>query len=100
MATFHAAAMRVDLRLGAVHSLKEKRHVVKSVTGRLQRTYLVAVAEVDHNDLWQRATLAVAAVANSVGQVERILHRVERDLRGDERIEVLGTATAFLEEPE
>jgi len=99
VAIFHAAAMRVDLRLESVHSLKEKRHIVKSVTGRLQRTYQVAVAEVDHHDLWQRSTLAVAAVANSAGQVDRILHQVERDLRGDSRIEVLATSISFLEEP-
>jgi uncharacterized protein len=92
--------MRVDLRLEAVHSLKEKRHIVKSITARLQRTYQVAAAEVDHHDLWQRSTLAVAAVANSAGHVERILHRVERDLRSDIRIEVLLTSTSFLEEPQ
>lgn len=100
MAIFHAAAMRVDLRLADVHSLKEKRHVVKTVSARLLRTYQVAVAEVDHQDLWQRSTLAVAAVANSAGHVERILHRVERDLRNDDRIEVLDTSISFLEEPE
>jgi uncharacterized protein YlxP (DUF503 family) len=99
MAIFHAAAMRVDLRLEAVHSLKEKRHIVKSIISRLQRTYQVAAAEVGHQDLWQRSTVAVAAVANSAGQVERILHRVERDLRGDDRIEVLATSISFLEEP-
>jgi uncharacterized protein len=99
VATFHAAAMRVDLRLDAVHSLKEKRHIVKTISSRLRRTYQVAVAEVDHHDLWQRSTMAVAVVANSAGHVERILHSVERDLRSDDRIEVLATSISFLEEP-
>ena len=50
-----AAVLRLDLRIRDVHSLKEKRHVIKGVTGHLTRTYGVAVSEVDHQDLWNRA---------------------------------------------
>ena len=45
----------------AAHSLKQKRHVVKSLTAAVRSKFNVSVAEVDHHDLWQRTTLAVAA---------------------------------------
>ena len=59
----HAAALRLDLRIRDARSLKEKRQVIKSVSAHVGRTFGVAVAEVDHQDLWNRATLGVAAVA-------------------------------------
>ena len=55
------ALQRFDLRIRESHSLKQKRHVVKAPRGAppaLQRGRL----EVDHQELWQRATIAVAAV--------------------------------------
>jgi len=99
MAVVHAGVLRVDLRIPAMQSLKEKRHVIKTLTTRLTKNFLVAVAEVDHQDQWQRATIAIAAVAASAGHLDRILHTVTRDLDHDDRIEVLATSTAYLEEP-
>src|SRR2546421_620051 len=57
-----AAVCRFDLRIRAVRSLKEKRHVVKSLTGSLRARFNVSVAEVDHHDLWQRAAIGVSVV--------------------------------------
>jgi uncharacterized protein YlxP (DUF503 family) len=96
----HVAAMRVDLRVLDAHSLKDKRRVMKSLTAQVAKAQVVAVAEVDHQDLWQRATLGIAAVSAQPGQVDRILHSVERDLRGRADVEVLGVAVSHLEEPE
>ena len=55
------ALQRFDLRIPGCGSLKQKRHVVKSLTGAIRSTFNVSVAEVDHHDLWQRTTIAVAA---------------------------------------
>ena len=44
-----------ELRLDDAHSLKDKRHYVKSLKDRLRAKFNVAVAEIDHQDLWQRA---------------------------------------------
>lgn len=96
----HVASMRIELRIPGVRSLKAKRAVVKSITDRIGRSRPVAVAEVDHLDLWQRATLGVAVVSSSAGQVDRMLHGVERELRDRHDIEVLGRTVAYLEEPE
>ncbi len=99
MAIIHAGVLEANLRLPAVASLKEKRHVIKAVISGLVHTYHVSVAEVDHHDLWQRSTIGVAAVASSPGQLDRILHAVRRSLDAEERIEVLSTHVAHLEEP-
>lgn len=93
-----AAAMRVDVRLYDVHSLKEKRNIVKKVVSQVARTHGVSVAEVDYQDLWQRSTFGVAAAAGQAGQLDRILHVVERDFRERPDIEVLEVAVWHLEE--
>ena len=54
----------VELHLGEVDSLKGKRHVLKGMKEKVKHRFNVSVAEVDNEDLWQRATLAVAAVSH------------------------------------
>jgi uncharacterized protein YlxP (DUF503 family) len=100
MAVVHVAALRVELRIPGSRSLKEKRRVMKSLLSHVGRVPTTAVAEVDHQDLWQRATIAVAVVASSGGQLQRMLHAIERDLRKRDGVEVLATSTTYLEEPE
>ena len=56
------ALERFDLRIPSCGSLKEKRHVVKTLTHGIRSTFNVSVAEVDHHDLWQRTAIAVATV--------------------------------------
>ena len=56
------AALRLDLRIPACGSLKEKRHVVKALSSGIRSTFEVAVAETGYQDMWQRAELGVAAV--------------------------------------
>lgn len=54
----------VELHLNEATSLKDKRRVLKGMKDRVKNRFNVSVAEVDHENLWQRATLAVACVAN------------------------------------
>lgn len=96
----HAGALRIELRIRDAHSLKEKRQVVKSITASVARTFGVSVAEIDHQELWHRATLGIAVVAPQAGQLDRILHRVERHLRGLTDVEVLEVGVSHLEDPE
>ena len=69
---------RFDLRIPGCGSLKEKRHVVKTLTARIRQKFNVSVAEVDHQDLWQRSTIAVSAVAGDAFHARRVLHEVEK----------------------
>lgn len=72
------ASTRFDLRIPGVSSLKEKRHVVKGLTAGIRQRFNVSVAEVDHHDLWQRATIGVAAVSREAYHVRKVMHEVER----------------------
>jgi uncharacterized protein len=80
------AVERFDLRIPGARSLKEKRHVVKGLTAALRQTFEVSVAEVDHQDLWQRATIAVAAVGPDQHHLRRVMQSLGK--RVDAWIEV------------
>lgn len=72
---------RVTLYLPAVHSLKEKRSVVKSVLQRLRNEFNVSTAEVDAQDLHQRGVIGIACVSGSLdyaqGQLEAAVRWIE-----------------------
>ena len=55
--------LTLELRLENSHSLKDKRHVVQSLKDRLRNKFNVAVAEIDYQDLWQRAAVAAVTVS-------------------------------------
>jgi uncharacterized protein YlxP (DUF503 family) len=93
----HAAAIRVELRIRDSRSLKEKRRTLKPLIADLRRTFEVSVAEVDHQDLWQRATLGIAVVAPQAGHLNRIILSIERSLRARLDVEVLGSVVGHLE---
>lgn len=96
----HAAALRIELRLPAIRSLKEKRRCLAAVTRAVTTKFPVAVSEVDHQDVWQRATLGFAAVAPQAGHLDRLLHSVERTVAGCDGVEILASAVSHLERPE
>ena len=77
----HVGVCTIDLRLPGNGSLKGKRRVIKSIVTRITREFNVSVAEVEDQDLWQRAVLGVACVSSSAsyahGQLERVVHWIE-----------------------
>jgi uncharacterized protein len=71
------ALLRLDLRLTDATSLKDKRSVIKRLSADLKRLNC-AVAEVDYQDLRQRATIGVATVANEPYHARKVLHEAQR----------------------
>ena len=71
------AVERFDLRIPGAHSLKQKRHVLKTLTAALRQTFAVSVAEVEYQDLWQRAAIAVAVVGGQEYHLRRVLQEIE-----------------------
>lgn len=69
----------LEIVLQNSHSLKDKRHVVKSLKDRLRDKFNVAVAEIDCQDLWQRAVVSVVTVASDHGHAEKVLQSVEKE---------------------
>ncbi len=59
------------------HSLKEKRHVVKSLKDRLRERFNIAVAEIDSLDSWQNSVIAAVTISNDRVHAEQILQAVE-----------------------
>jgi uncharacterized protein len=88
---------RVSLDIPASGSLKAKRQVVRRITDRVKARFNAAVAEVDENDMWQRAVVAVSVISNDKAhcneQLDKILHFIEEmyvaPMTGRE-IEILG----------
>ena len=79
MAAF-VALLTIHLHFPEAGSLKAKRKDLSSIKAQLQTRLGVAVSEVEHQDLWQRATLAAAVTAGSQGAAHDACDRVERFL--------------------
>ncbi len=67
---------RIELHIPGVNSLKGKRQIIKSIKERVKNRFNVSIAEVEKQDLWQRATLGLACVTNDKAQANRILSKV------------------------
>ncbi|MFH0726381.1 MAG: DUF503 domain-containing protein [Pseudomonadota bacterium] len=67
---------RVTLRLQECHSLKEKRKIVKSITGQIRSRFNASVAEVGANDVHQRAEIGVAVVGNDRIFINSIIDKI------------------------
>lgn len=85
----YVGTLRLDLMLGDVRSLKQKRSVVRPVVAELRRRFSVAVAEVDHQDLYRRAVIGVAVVADAAGHCQEVLDACERLVAGRPELELL-----------
>ncbi len=68
--------LTLEIQLPYAHSLKEKRAVLQKIRGRLRARFNVAVAELDHQDLWQRATLGVVSISDSQTLLESAFRQV------------------------
>ena len=71
--------LTLELRLENSHSLKDKRHVVKGLKDRLRNKFNVAVAEIEYQELWQRAAVAAVTVASDHTRAEQVLQSVEAE---------------------
>lgn len=84
-----AVVMEMELHVPASGSLKAKRAVIKSVTAKLRNELRVSVAEVGHQDLWQRATLGVAIAAGSEVGARKVAQQVETLVSREHRLEII-----------
>jgi len=96
--TTRVATLELELHIPSSRSLKAKRSVLRPVIEGLRRRYEVAVAEVDHQDLWQRAGVAMAAIASSASHVEEVLDACERFVWSHPELEVIGSSRRWLDD--
>ena len=69
--------LTLELRIDDAHSLKDKRQVIKSLKDRLRNKFNVAVAEIDHQEVWQRALIAAVTVSSGHLHAQSVLQNVE-----------------------
>ena len=95
------AALTLDVLLGDVHSLKQKRAVVRPLVAELRRCYPgVAVAETGHLDLHRRAEIGVAVVSATAANAMSVLAECERLVAGHPEIELLSARQRLFNEEE
>ncbi|MBJ7520802.1 MAG: DUF503 domain-containing protein [Solirubrobacteraceae bacterium] len=93
----YVALLTIDLHFPDVGSLKGKRKELQSVKARLHQKLGASVAEVGHQDIWQRSTLGAALVSGSMTLVEHEADAVERYLydRYPETVSIERTVVSF-----
>ena len=86
----------VELHLPEVDSLKGKRHALRGLKEKVKHRFNVSIAEVDHGDLWQRATLALACVSHDARHANEVVSKamdfIEEHVEGrviDTSVEIL-----------
>ena len=70
-------------------SLKDKRHIIKSLIGKLQSRFNISIAEVDLNDSWQSSIIGFACVTNDTQHANQIISNVMKFVDGDGRVEIV-----------
>jgi uncharacterized protein len=85
----YVGTLKLDLLLGDVRSLKQKRSVVRPILADLQRKFTVAAAESGSQNLYRRAEIGVAVVSSQAGHCTDVLNRCERMVAGRPEIELL-----------
>ena len=81
--------VRIELFIPAAGSLKDKRSVVRSLKERIRHRVHASVAEVDHQDLWQRASLGVSVVSGESRQIAEMLQSVRNIVESAHGAQVL-----------
>lgn len=88
--------LSLELHFPGARSLKDKRQVLRGLETRIRNRHNVSVAEVEHQDLWQRAVLAVVSVNTDQTHLESTLQKVAGEAataRGaeliDQQVEIL-----------
>ena len=88
--------LKVSLRLRESHSLKDKRRVVRSIKDRVRARLNVSIAEVDSQDLWQRADLGAVTVSEGHTHAESVLTNVIKIIDRAPGAERFDTTLEFL----
>lgn len=79
----------VELMIYESNSLKDKRHVIKSIIGKVQSRFNVSIAEVDLNDTWRSSQIGFACVTNDTTHANQIITNVLKFIEGDGRVEIV-----------
>ena len=80
-----------EMHFPEVHSLKEKRQILRSLIDRVKAKFNASIAEVANNDLWQRGTIGVAMVANDRLLLQQMAQKIDEILADHSSVEIVDT---------
>jgi uncharacterized protein YlxP (DUF503 family) len=86
----------IELIIPESHSLKDKRQVLRSMLDGIRRRFNVSAAEVEHMEIWRRATVGIAAVSNEQKHVDQLLNHVIHWIEENPRVNVVDVQVEFL----
>ncbi|RKT86000.1 hypothetical protein SAMN05421805_1011146 [Saccharopolyspora antimicrobica] len=92
----YVGVLEVDVLLGDVHSLKQKRAVVRPVVAELRRRFEVAVSEAGNQDLYRRALIGIAVVSGDATHAREVLDACERLVAARPELELLSARQRML----
>ncbi len=73
------AYLSFEVRIEHAQSLKDKRQVIRSLKDKLRKNFNVSVAELEENDVWQRAAMGVVSISNSPDYLHGQMQKVEQE---------------------
>ncbi|MDH4223449.1 MAG: DUF503 domain-containing protein [candidate division Zixibacteria bacterium] len=79
----------IEIHIPESNSLKSKRQVLRRLKDRINNRFNVSIAEIGNNDLWQRTTLGVAAIANDGKFINQLLSQVIEQLNRENGVVVM-----------
>jgi len=94
----YVGVLSLDLLFGDVHSLKEKRSLVRPIVAELRKRYDVAAAEAGHLEVHRRSLIGVAVVAPDRGHCVEVLDACERLVAARPEVELLSARQQFVSE--
>jgi uncharacterized protein YlxP (DUF503 family) len=92
----HLASLVIELEISDGVTLKDKRHVVRSLLDRVRGRFNVGAAEVDHLDSVRYSTIAMVGVANEHRFLNEMMSKVANLVEGEPRVVVLDQTLEFL----
>lgn len=87
---------KIELLIYNTNSLKEKRHVIKSIIERLKSRYNISISEVGEQDKWQKSLIGLCTVSNSYKLVDEIIDKIIDFIDYDSRIEIINIQREIL----
>ncbi len=71
--------LTLEIYIPDARSLKDKRQVLRSLKDRLRRQFNIAIAELDHQETWQRSLVGVVTISNDTRHLEDALEKVANE---------------------
>ena len=100
MAEVFCCALRIELRIPGCSVLKSKRAVIRPLVEGIRNRHHVSVAEVGHQDTWDRSVIAVAVVSGAEHMTVSVLDEVERFVWSWPEIDIISCQRAWLDDLE